>query len=264
MCDKYNKTFAILIPSCDKYSDMWNPLIENLFKMCPDFNLKIYLVSNFKKFDHKKVTVINVGEDISWSSNVKIALAHIEEKYIFMLIDDLFFNKPFKIELLKKYFTIIQEMDMDYFRFNPTPKATIKTPIYQVNKCECDDYYRTSTVMSVWRKSVLLETLNAKENAWEFEYYGSNRSQKYSKWYASNSWILPFDNLVIKGLIEPQAYKSVNSRGIELSSDRPVMSLRENCLNRLNSWRSNIFKMLPRSMRLRVKSYILNNKNKHF
>ena len=37
--------FAILIVSCDKYSDLWDPFFKLFFKFWPDCPFNIYLLS---------------------------------------------------------------------------------------------------------------------------------------------------------------------------------------------------------------------------
>ena len=65
------KKTALLVISCDKYADLWPIYFGSLFKYWPNCPFKIYLGSNFKIYDHKDVTMINVGEDYDYSSNLK-------------------------------------------------------------------------------------------------------------------------------------------------------------------------------------------------
>lgn len=69
MLDIKNK-FAILIVSCDKYSDLWNPFFKSFFRFWPDCPFDIYLLSNYKSIDMPQVNSLLIDEDISWSDNL--------------------------------------------------------------------------------------------------------------------------------------------------------------------------------------------------
>ena len=46
---------SILVCSCDKYEDLWNPMFGMFFKFWEDCPLNIYLMTNNKKYNHEKV-----------------------------------------------------------------------------------------------------------------------------------------------------------------------------------------------------------------
>jgi len=246
--------FVILMPSCDNYSDLWKPVFDNLFLMCSDFSLKIYLITNFKDFEYPGVTVIKVGDDISWSNNILLALKQINEKYIMLMLEDLFINKKFTMHLLENYFSVFAKENMDYLKLvtgDPGPEKRNVFP--NIGKCGTNDYYRTSTVMSIWKKTVLQNLLKSDENAWEFEYYGSIRSSKYEKWYNCQTDVFTFDNLVIKGKIEPHALDNINKRGVIIETNRPIMDTKQQRRNSLINFRSKIFSILPRKAKIVIK-----------
>ncbi len=42
-----NSELAILVCSCDKYADVWEPFFKLFFKFWPDCPYPIYLLSNY-------------------------------------------------------------------------------------------------------------------------------------------------------------------------------------------------------------------------
>ena len=71
----------IVVISCDNYSDVWPHFFNSFFKNWEDCPLGIYLISNKKNFNHKKVKNINIGEDTLWSANLKKGIKNLKKDY---------------------------------------------------------------------------------------------------------------------------------------------------------------------------------------
>ena len=90
MIDIQNK-FAILVVSCDKYSDLWNPFFKSFFRFWPYCPFDIYFLSNYKYANISKIRNLLIGEEIPWSDNLYESLNYLRKDYIFFFLDDLFF-----------------------------------------------------------------------------------------------------------------------------------------------------------------------------
>jgi hypothetical protein len=238
---------AIIIPSCDKYSDVWGLLMQSIEKfMCGDIP-KIYLITNSINFKHPLVCSITIGDDISWSDNLSKALDKVDEEYVLMWIDDLILLNDFNWNDIQRKIQWFFEQKSDYMRLNPTPIGVDKTKSF--SKIAVNDYYRSSTVFSIWRKEVLERILVSGESAWQFEIIGTDRTNKYKKWYASSSYLINYTNLVIKGKVHPKSLSLVQKAGLIYGSDRVIMSNHEYINQLFLEFRSKIFSMLPRKFR---------------
>ena len=232
---------ALVIPSCDAYADAWNPLIQGLQHFWSDKGFPTYLITNYLRPTFHDVKVIAVGQDVSWSDNLIVALKNISEPYILLNIDDLILYHPINhSEVMKIISPFIIEKG-DYLRLNPTPpgqggKVTSKIPTGAP--------YRTSTQFSLWRKDVLQTLLRSGETAWDFEIKGSVRSDNFSLWYASKVYLIRHVNLIIKGKVDPSAANTLRNVGIAVNNSRPVLSWIERLSLRLRILRSKIFFLL--------------------
>jgi len=234
---------AIIIPSCDKYSDVWELLIQSIEKfMCGDVP-KIYLLTNSINFKHPLVHTITIGDDISWSDNLSKALDRIDEEYVLMWIDDLILLNDLNWSDIQSKIQWFFEEKGDYIRLIPTPVGVNKTKPF--SKIAVNDYYRSSTVFSIWRKERLERILAPGESAWQFEIIGTDRTKKYQKWYASSEYLVNYTNLVIKGRIHPKNLSLVKNAGLVYASDRSIMSNYEYIKQLFLELRSKIFSMLP-------------------
>lgn len=81
---------AVLVPSCDKYADLWKPFFTLFWKFWPDCPFPVYLLTNISTIDDNRVQVLPVGQDVSWSDNLAKTLEKLNYEYVFLFLDDLF------------------------------------------------------------------------------------------------------------------------------------------------------------------------------
>jgi len=249
---------AILVVSCDKYSDLWNPFFETFFKFWPDCPFNIYLLSNYKTTNLARIKNVTIGRDISWSDNLIKCIKLLKENYIFLFLDDLFLVNFVKTKEVLYILNWAIDENVNYIRMNPSP-----VPDKKCNKLlgiiSKGSIYRTSTVLSVWKKDVLSDLLKKVESAWDFEILGSLRSDKYNNFYATWEKYLPFMNGVIKGKWRRSSVKMLKSLGIEIDlNKREIMNLKETIGFYFYLRRSRIFEILvPPKYRRKFKKIIL-------
>ncbi len=245
---------AVLVPSCDHYSDLWLPFFTTLRQQWPDIPFELVLVTNHKDFTFRGVTVIRVGEDKGWCANLKLALSQIGAEAILLFVDDLFINRRVDSVAVERLFRRFLLEGMNYLRFNPTPGPTERLDADGIGEVCPGDYYRASTVVSLWRKTVLQEVLRDNETAWELEIVGSSRTRQYGGWFASSRWLIPTTNLVIKGRYDPFAFWRLRRTGLSLSDHRPRMSGVQYMRFLGGRVRARLFHlMVPGAMRQRVR-----------
>lgn len=249
-------TVAVLVVSCDNYSDLWDPFF-NLFKrFWSDCPFKIYLLNNHKSLDVPGVTTISVGDDVSWSDNLLQGLQQIPEEYILLWIDDLFLLDKVKTDELLNVCSKFAEIGGNQIRL----KSTIQ-PNKPFNElfglASVGTIYRTSTVMSLWRKEVLKDLLKPGENAWQFETLGTVRSDIYDGFYATWNDCFTIINGVIKGKWQRNAHKTIQSLCPDSNLEhRNLMLAKEEFILKLKVIQHKTFNLLPSSYRRKVKDLI--------
>ena len=87
------KEISIIVSSCDKYSELWEPHFTQLFKYWPSLKkendfIPLLLITNHKRYYDSRVINVVIGEDISWSDNMLKALEMVKTKYVVILLDD--------------------------------------------------------------------------------------------------------------------------------------------------------------------------------
>tara|TARA_B110000503_G_C7164453_1_gene421218 strand:- start:1668 stop:2447 length:780 start_codon:yes stop_codon:yes gene_type:complete len=177
---------SILISSCDKFKDVW-PIFDFFFqKNWENCTLDKYFLSNYEINVPEGFRSISVGEDISWSNNLQLALNEIETPYVFILLDDCFINNKIDNEHLQEIFSDFLDNDGNYLKFIAQPKSPYKTRSPFFNELPKGALYRSTAVFAIWKVDVLQKLLKSDENAWEFEEAGSIRSDAFSNFFVVN------------------------------------------------------------------------------
>src|SRR5262245_35170578 len=88
-----NCRVSIVIMSCDRYGDLWEPffkLFNRFWQGCPYHR---YMVTDSIAAPHPLgCTLVAGGKNLTWSHRLLNALMQIETDYVLLLVDDLFLH----------------------------------------------------------------------------------------------------------------------------------------------------------------------------
>ena len=220
MGDKNN--LSILVLSCDKYSDLWSPFFECFFKYWPDCEYPVYLGTNERHFNDKRVKTLLAGKDKDWSSSFKKIIEQVDSEYVFVILEDLFLIRVVDNLKFKECFDILKKNNFNHchVRFHLKPELIIENGIGVYSK---GMPYRVN-VLGLWRKDYLLKILIDGESPWNFEIMGSYRSSYDDGFYCLPGEIFKTINTVEKGKWLPDKLKICQGMGLEIDiSDRKVL-----------------------------------------
>jgi len=218
---------SILVPSCDKYEEVWDPFFKLLFKYWPNLEQNIYLISNHKIYPDKRVIPIMIGDEKSWSDNVLHALEKIPDDYVMIIMDDYFFVSPVAEAKIIELFEIVQTEKAGYLQLREASKE--QTVVAHPNLKDLGYFtknseYRNALQVAIWNKKTLKELLVSGESPWEFEMQGSIRSSSIDKPFMcvlSNCPVSYF-GAVEKGYWSPTAIEFLNKENIPVKITMPV------------------------------------------
>lgn len=194
------KSVAFVVLTCDNYSDLWPMTIHFIEKNWPDCPFDKYFVTNFKSISESSFECIKIGKDESWSDNLLKVLSFLKEKYEYVIItlEDVPIVEKVDQGKFNKILNIFFEIDANFLCFINRPKATRKFNEF-FGVIDKGSIYRPTCEYSLWKISVLEDLLAKGENAWEFEKFGSVRSDKYDKFFVVYKSVFKECHTVIKG-----------------------------------------------------------------
>ncbi len=239
-----NYNIDILVISCDSYSDVWPYFFNYFFEHWDECPLDIYLLSNEKSYNDRRIKMINVKKDISWSDNLSKALKLINSEYVMLFMDDLLITNKISNDYFFKIKNWIDNNKPEYLKLNNSNKPEKFDDL--IGKIPKKSSYKTSTMPSVWKKEILKKLLKKGESAWEFESKGSLRAYDYNNFFSVNKNFINYKNSIIKGKWQ----KNLNLNPDINKTARPVMNIYEQTIYNLKVLRSKLFNFLPAYFRI--------------
>lgn len=250
------KSIAFIVLTCDKYSDLWPMYVHFFDRNWQDCPYDRFFVSNFKSVEGSTFGNILIGKDESWSEGLLKALNELKANYdyVFISLEDLPITEKIDQSKLDGMIDEFLKCDGNFitFRNYPKPTSTFNADFGVIDK---GSLYRPNCAYSLWKIAVLEDLLCREESAWEFERFGSIRSEKYDNFFAVNKDFIKVRNTVIKGKWLRSEYNRVKRFGFtpDLSS-RELFSPLEEFHFRLREFVFNVFnRMVPIPWRMRRK-----------
>lgn len=178
-----NKNTAILVLSCDKYADIWQPFFLFFQKYWSDCPFPVYLGTNEKIFSFERVKQIFSHRKTTWSDELQSILHQIPEKNILLILEDYFIYKKVNNAAIFKLLDVMDRRNAAYIKLGAFPikynplwpyKTLADNP--ELGAIEKGAQYRVCLQTAIWNKETLLNLLNVNENPWQFEIEASKRS----------------------------------------------------------------------------------------
>lgn len=176
-----NNQFSIVFCTCDNYSDLWNNFFKLFTKYWPEYDGKIYLNTESKSFSFSGINVINLPERSSskaWSNMLYHVLQFVEEEYILIILDDLFFKSKVRVSALNEAIELMMaDHSIKAITFHEEPgmlKPYKGSENFIVRKQFTK--YKMNATITLFKKDFLNQILRDKESAWDFEVNASIRA----------------------------------------------------------------------------------------
>lgn len=239
-------TLAVIVVSCDLYSDVWSPFFTLFFKYWNDCPFPVYLTSNFLQYPDLRVKTINLENDENWSSSLKKALKKINENYVIIILEDFLITHYVDTEQIEELWQYMMEKNAACLRIFPCPgpdKICKDNP--NVGVIVKGAPYRSSTMVAIWDKEILLTLLQNGETAWEFELKGTKRTNNLDSPFLSviNSNDPPIQYIctaIMRGKWMPELPDFFKKEGIHIDfNQRGFWKWYDNYVYRLKVWYKN-------------------------
>jgi len=171
---------AMLVPSCDKYSDLWRPFFTLFWRNWRDCPFKVYLGSNEEVFEHPRIKTILVGPDENWTLGVRKMVELLNSEYVLIVLEDFFIRKPVSTGRISFFLNALEELHGHMLQLRPP----IRRPFLRIEgfpelvKLMVETPYRINLQPTIWKTDSLLSIMRDGESAAEFEVNASERSNK--------------------------------------------------------------------------------------
>lgn len=207
-----NTDLAVVILSCDRFSETWEPCIDHFFRAWPSCPFRVYLLNNVVPSLDNRVNDLLVGIDKGWSDSLLKGLAKLKEKRVLFIYDDSFimnFNLPRLIEVVD----LAKRENLDSVALRKRSFDSGKPFNKIIYKIDPKAKYRNSLFMNLIKKEVLVNLLVRSESAWQFEKEGNKRNAGYDFYSVYEKGLVSYKHGIIKGKWLPDTYSYLQELG---------------------------------------------------
>lgn len=163
---------AILICSCDYYSECWKPIICSFNKYWPDCEYDKLIVSNHKDEDIPGARIIKVGDHKGWASDTLKAVQMTDYDYYIYFQEDYWLNRRVDNEAIKKHIQHCEEDSIEYLKIQYDLANCDKYRIGATDYCKnpLTKKYTINTAVAIWRRDLFPKVCLPGNTGWDFEY----------------------------------------------------------------------------------------------
>ncbi len=181
MVGSVSRDCAVIISTCDNYSDIWNPFFTLFHKFWPDNPYHVFVNSETLDChdDNVAVTTLKARAGISWTRRLKEALERVDADYIVFMLDDFFlydYVDTARIEECVSYMRKDFNIAAIYFTCLSGQMKMEECTLSGLEKCSHTGKSKVNITLTIWRKSAFEYYLDHDETAWEFEANALERS----------------------------------------------------------------------------------------
>ena len=226
----------LIVSSCDKCSDLWEPFFTLLRNYWHGFDRKVYLCTDTQKFSMAGIDIsclLRMPKGSTWSENLMTLLEQIDEDFVLLMLEDFWLKSVVDVDQLQRCEQVVsQNADIGFIclvhqiepsKENPASKDYLGLIEYGRNTP-----YRVTTQAGLWRRDYLLSLLRRHESAWWFEMFGSIRSrQSIYRSYVVDHSIFDYDDggVLFRGCyVSEYVERFVEEQSIVLNPQRRIAS----------------------------------------
>lgn len=225
----------LIVSSCDKCSDLWQPFFMMVKKYWTGFDKKVYLCTDSMTFEYDDIDIecpLRMPKNSTWSWNLMTLLEQIKDEYVLFMLDDFWLKSKVDVLRLNQYEEIIKEDPTVgfvclVFQLNSSVENPISEKYDDLIEYGRDTLYRVTTQAGLWRRDYLLSLLRKHESAWWFEMFGSKRSRK-SRFvsYVVRDSVFSYDEggVLLRGSYVSEYIKYFEDKGIIINPQRRIAS----------------------------------------
>ena len=192
---------AILVNTCDQYSDVWELFIRSFEEFFPECAVPIYFNTetiNVLPFT-TRLDVNFINSDGPWGKRLKSCLNEIDEDLVLNLFDDYILEDQLDLEKLKGVVGLLKLNEFLSVVYLNAVSLRYHRNIPNAGFREIRNFteYRLNSAPAIWRKKDLLQLTHDNDSPWSWEVFGTYRTFTSSKCFLSpssiNDNIFPYD-----------------------------------------------------------------------
>jgi len=161
---------SFVVLSCDRYGDLWDPFFGCMERYWPDCPFSVYLVTNQASYDRSGVSVINIGPDRDYSSNLLAVLSAVPTPWLILWVEDYLFSERIDTQRLRLILDDAVRAGADYLKLTEdAPLSYDDSNGERVGAIPRGVKYRSAIGTALYRKETLRKLLVPGLSIWQLD-----------------------------------------------------------------------------------------------
>ena len=158
----------MLICSCDKNKEIWNPFFSLLNKYWIDRPTECFILAETLISSEKNVkTILRTG---AWTNRLLFALEKIETEYVILMLDDFFIMKPVRVEEINRVRHIMDKNEnIAVFYFKHISRQSGEVAYENYLEMDSSLKYIVNFQAGIWRTKALKSLIEKNKSPWDIE-----------------------------------------------------------------------------------------------
>lgn len=215
-----NREATVLVNSCDRYSDLWDPFARLWQRYWPDCPFEVVLLTEspveLKGAAQAVFSRVLPCGKMSWAKRLSSVRVEITTPYVLMLCEDYLLESRVDTGKMLAYLKMMKVFNAANLRLIPNPPGGSKYKDTELLEYRKNTAYSIATQAGFWEKEFLFDLAAKVESIWEFERYGSFALEGETRpLLHTRAKEFPFVDAVHKGYWEKFGKALVEREGIE-------------------------------------------------
>lgn len=179
-----NRTYTLIVNSCDGFADCWEPFFKLLKVYWPKFSGPIILNTENREFFYPPYNIKSscaakgIARKLSWSEALIRTLDQVETDIVLYVQEDYFLCNSVDDCAISEFVSKMRSEDISSIQLTSFGSSWV------VGASNCEllakvhqfSPYRLALQAALWRKDRLRAYIREHENAWQFEIFGTMRA----------------------------------------------------------------------------------------
>lgn len=168
---------VILVLSCDKNEDLWQPFQHCIEKYYPNHPEIIYATET-KQNPYYKTICKNYPLEL-WTKRIRETLKDIEDNQILTIMDDDFIRKPVDTKRIEYLQTQLKGNIAAFYFEKSFDKNDIETNVIGMKKRQPGSEYEVCINCGIWNKEKFIDVISRDSDPWDVELNQDNKGYDF-------------------------------------------------------------------------------------
>lgn len=178
MVNQFDGKLAILVNTCDAYSDVLSLFFAAFEEFASEIDINLYINAESLNYDYQLANVINnKNVSIAWGERLISSLEKINSEYVVVLYDDFILEGKLDLHGIIEALNLLDNDKFSSVVYLVNSNLPLSGKTYgRFSEINNGSDYIVNSFPGVWRRRDLINYTDLRDTPWSWEVFGSLRT----------------------------------------------------------------------------------------